>query len=220
VPQLRAGSKLFTALERTGRGGQLIAGESCSRMAAVALSALPQKIRRNAMYYRNRALRAGALELEVAGGSNWSEVFDILVRLHTERWEEGGQSGVFADDRVARWHREALPVLLHAGILRLFSLRLNGEIIGALYSLIDPPDRPQRTQYLYLPAYSIHHADLRPGTLLTALAVEHAAQEGVEIIDMLRGDEEYKRLWHTERTPTFGFVRYRDRTALPEEIAA
>jgi CelD/BcsL family acetyltransferase involved in cellulose biosynthesis len=220
VPQLRAGSRLFAALERTGCGGRLIPGESCSRMAAVALSGLPPKIRRNAMYYRNRALRAGALELEVAGGSNWSDVFGILVRLHTERWDASGNRGVFADERVTRWHREALPLLDHAGILRLFALRLDGETIGALYSLIDPPDRRRRTQYFYLPAYSIRHADLRPGTLLTALAVEHASQEGVEIIDMLRGDEEYKRLWHTERVPTFGFVRYRDRAALAGEIAA
>ncbi|HET9087969.1 MAG TPA: GNAT family N-acetyltransferase, partial [Acidobacteriaceae bacterium] len=92
------------------------------------------------------------------------------------------------------------------------SLRLNGEIIGVLYSLIDPPrasrsaHRIARTQYFYLTAYSLQHADLRPGTLLLALAIEQAANEGVQTIDMLRGDEAYKQIWHLTRTPTAGFT--------------
>jgi CelD/BcsL family acetyltransferase involved in cellulose biosynthesis len=176
------------------------------------------------MYYRNRAMRAGALELHVADGTNWEEKFDALIRLHTERWEDCGEQGVFADERVVRWHREALPMLERSGLLRLCSLRLRGEVIGVLYSLLDPVERQERTQYFYLPAFSIQHADLRPGTVLTALAVERAAREGVRTIDMLRGDEEYKRLWHTQRTPTFGFVRYREamrnRVERAREVAA
>lgn len=178
-------------------------------MPALALPELPQKIRRNAMYYRNRAQRAGSLEFRVADASTCSEDFEVLHRLSMERWRARGQAGVFADERVIRWHREAIPLLANAGLLRLCSLRLNGESIGVLYSLIDPTDRPQRTQYFYLPAYSVEYADLRPGTVLTALAIDHAAREGVCTIDMLRGEEEYKKLWHTERTPTFGFVRCR-----------
>jgi len=46
----------------------------------------------------------------------------------------------------------------------------------------------------------IGHSDLRPGTVLIALATEHAAREGVRTIDMLRGDEGYKKFWHMERT--------------------
>ena len=62
----------------------------------------------------------------------------------------------------------------------------------------------QRTQYFYLTAFSGEHAELRPGTLLLAYAIEHAAQEGVAIIDMLRGEEAYKQLWHLEPAPTCG----------------
>jgi CelD/BcsL family acetyltransferase involved in cellulose biosynthesis len=206
ISQLRAGSILMQALEQGLKtNGASIPGESCSRMPAVSMSALPQKIKRNAMYYRNRALRQGNLELLVSDASNCGGMFEALVRLHTDRWRSCGQLGVFADQRVIQWHREAVPQLEQAGILRLCSLLLNGTTIGVLYSLVDPQERAQRTQYFYLPAYSVEHADLRPGTLLTALAVEAAAREGVKTIDMLRGDEEYKRIWHTERFPTCGF---------------
>ncbi len=47
-------------------GALLFQSEGCSRTEAKRMAELPQKIRRNAMYYRNRALRTGDLELTVA----------------------------------------------------------------------------------------------------------------------------------------------------------
>jgi CelD/BcsL family acetyltransferase involved in cellulose biosynthesis len=218
VSQLRPGSKLLDVLNRGENGvGET---QSCARMAAVPMSELPQKIRRNAMYYRNRAQRAGELQFSCADESNREAVFRALVNLHGQRWRDRGDPGVFADERVVRWHTEALPLLARAGLLRLCFLSLGSEIIAVLYGVVDPPGRPQRTQYFYLPAYSVAHADLRPGTVLTALAIDAAAREGVQTIDMLRGDEEYKSLWHTERTPTFGFVRSRERELQAREVAA
>lgn len=73
-----------------------------------------------------------------------------------------------------------------------------------LYSVVDLPERAERRQYFYLTAYSTAHAELRPGTLLIALAMERAVDEGVRAIDMLRGEQAYKQIWHMERTPTFG----------------
>lgn len=203
VPQLRPRSKLLEAFGELG--ARRFDGEGCSRMPAVRMAELPQKIRRNAMYYRNRAARLGRLELCVASASEVEESFDALQRLHTERWAGCGEAGVLADERVLAWHREALPMLERSGMLRLCLLRLDGEIIGVLYSLVDPPFRAVRTQYFYLTAYSKDRAELRPGTLLLALAIEQAAEEGVQTIDMLRGEEGYKQIWHLERVPTYGF---------------
>jgi CelD/BcsL family acetyltransferase involved in cellulose biosynthesis len=203
--QLLPDSLLFQALQSGHVQAPLLESESCSRMPAMRMAELPQKIRRNAMYYRNRAMKLGQLEFTIADESNWTEFFDALERLHTFRWQSYGQPGVLADERVLAWHREAILMLLHSGTLRLCSLRLNGEVIGVLYSLIDPPSRIGRTQYFYLTAYSTAHADLRPGTLLLAFAIDKAAEEGVQTIDMLRGEETYKKNWHLERLPTFGF---------------
>jgi CelD/BcsL family acetyltransferase involved in cellulose biosynthesis len=205
--QLPAHSRLFHAVRMMpeGRFSQF-EGESCSRMRALSLAELPQEIRRNAMYYRNRAQRLGTLELHLANSYNWAEAFGALRRLHTERWLERGEMGVLADERVLGWHCEALPLLEQSGLLRLYTLRLDNEIIGVLYSLVDPPWRPARTQYFYLTAFSLEHADLRPGTLLLAQVIERSAREGVEIIDMLRGYENYKQMWHLEWTPTRGFA--------------
>lgn len=219
--QLRRGSRLLAACEEAaGADAVWFDGEGCSRMPAVTVAQLPQKIRRNAMYYRNRARREGALELPVADASNCLSFFEKLERLHGERWQSRGESGVLADERVRAWHREALPLLAREGLLRLCCLRLNEEPIGVLYSLIDPPGRRERTQYFYLTAFSIGHAELRPGTLLLALAIEQAAGEGVQTIDMLRGDESYKQMWHLERFPTRGFSIARAEIASDREAQA
>lgn len=213
VPQLPEHSRLLEALNQgTGIWNQgteasearvlLSPSESCSRMPAVTMADLPQKIRRNAMYYRNRAQRSGKLELVQADESSWECVFEDLCRLHGLRWQTRGEDGVLVDERVVRWHRESIPLLLKAGLLRLIALRLDDQLIAVLYSLIDR-NRDRRTQYFYLTAYSPEHADLRPGTLLIAYAVEHAANEGVKTIDMLRGDEEYKQIWHMQKRPTW-----------------
>lgn len=205
--QLPPHSRLFESVQqRNEQQVRQFEGESCSSMRAVSMAELPGAIRRNAMYYRNCAMRQGKLELQIADSSNWAEVFGALRRLHTERWLQGGEAGVLADERTLEWHREALPLLERSGMLRLYSLRLNGEIIAVLYALVDPPWRPMRTQYIYLTGYSIRHAALRPGTLSIALATEHAAEEGVAVIDMLRGHEAYKQHWHLERRGTRGFA--------------
>jgi CelD/BcsL family acetyltransferase involved in cellulose biosynthesis len=132
-----------------------------------------------------------------------------MQRLHTQRWEQQGESGVLADPRVLACHREALPLLARAGMLRMLCLRLNGEEIGVLYTVVDPVGRAVsegRTQYFYLNAYSTEHAELSPGTVMLALAIEQAATEGVQTIDMLRGEESYKTMWHTVQFATEGFA--------------
>lgn len=219
--QVRPASPLAKALQRLGATPQ--PGEPTSRMAAVAMAYLPVKIRRNAMYYRNRAQRDGALMLFFANASNFEEHFGALVRLHGERWRERGETGVLDDPAVLAWHREALPLLAAAGLLHLSSLWRGGEVLGVMYALVDPvldshtdapaassndgssytPNRANglacgRSLYLYLPAFSLQHRDLRPGTVLLAMLIEHAAAEGIATIDMLRGNESYKQLWHVE----------------------
>lgn len=210
--QLRAQSPLLQAARTAADFPvRFFPGENCSRMPALPMAQLPVKIRRNAMYYRNRASRRGRLQLVSADMQTWPLGFDALVRLHTERWQSCGEPGVLADSRVLNCHREAIPQLLQAGMLRLDWLTLDEEIIAAVVAFMDPswasfqPSRMQ-SMYIYMLAHSIRHAEFRPGTVLLALASEKAAAEGFQQIDFLRGEEPYKNLWHVETVPTFGFA--------------
>lgn len=205
--QLRRSSLLFEVMHRMNEPGVLpLEAESCSRRRAVSIEGLPTKIRQNARYYRHRAERSGNLTLEFASQQNWRTAFDLFIDLHTARWQSKGEPGVLADPRVLAFHREAIPLMMRERMLSLCSLRLNGETIAMGYSFVDPIGRPDRTQYIYLIAHSGEYAQFRPGTLLLASISAHAAENGVTWIDMLRGEEDYKSLWHVERVPTYGFA--------------
>ena len=209
--QLVPHSKLFQAIQRLRSSVEVrpYEGEECSRCPAVTISELPAKIRSDVRYYRNYAIGRGTLDLKTSSASECEKSFDLLVRFHTERWEQAGEAGVLADPAVLAWHREALSCLEASGLLRLLVLKLGGEPIAVLYSLVDspdPPSRTERTQYFYLMGFSLAHAELRPGVLLTALAIEGAAMDGVRTIDMLRGQEVYKQFWRVQPVRTHGFA--------------
>jgi CelD/BcsL family acetyltransferase involved in cellulose biosynthesis len=205
LTQLRPHSPLYKALSAQDCNTiRTYAGENCSRFAALKIADLPKKVRADVRYFRNLAANRGTLRLQVADASSWPRYFDELIRQHSARWNEAGQPGVLADPQVLAWHREMLPLLLQENALRLYCLSLDDVAIATLYALIDPPSRENRTEYFYLSSYSRAHSELKPGTLLRAMAVEHAAAEGVVVIDMLRGREAYKKLWRVQDAPTFG----------------
>ncbi|HEU4983765.1 MAG TPA: GNAT family N-acetyltransferase [Acidobacteriaceae bacterium] len=181
-------------------------GERCWRIPVARVPDLPAKLRRNIMYYRNRAARRGTLDFRMANASSWADYFAALTEQHTAHWRERGSDGVLASPHVQAWHRAAIPQLQEAGLLRLCALCLDGVPIAVAYSLADGAGCTHRAQYFYLHTYSRDHAGFSPGTLLVAFAMEHAAEEGIEAIDLLRGDEAYKQLWPSEPVPTLGFA--------------
>lgn len=229
--QLRSEAALLVALQTlsfrfSGQDGSPAyvlenwTAEATSWLPAVRLSDLPVKIRRNVLYYRNRALREGELTFRLASEEDCLNVFEELVFLHRKRWQSVEQEGVLSDPAVLMHHHSAVPALARAGLLRLAILKLGGETLGVLYSLIDAPERgDKRTQYFYLPAFSVAHAEFRPGSLLNALAIDAAAQEGVQTIDLLRGNEPYKQLWHAETRPAFG-ITLRRLSSSPRNLAS
>lgn len=203
VAQIRPHSLLAQALHSTS--GHKIDSERCWRIPVAGVAALPVKLRRNIMYYRNRAARRGTLEFRTADAADWSDFFNTLTSQHTARWRERGSDGVLASPSVQAWHRRSIPLLQGSGLLRLCALCLDGVPLGVEYALVDRPGQSARTQYVYLHTYSLDYTDLRPGTLLLAFSMEYAASEGVEFMDLLRGDEAYKQLWPSEQVPTLGF---------------
>lgn len=162
---------------------------------------LPAGMFQNVRYYRRRAARAGSIRYQCAGPADAFEFLEALLSLHAARWRTRGEAGVLADEHVIRAHREALPGLLAAGVLRLHALRLDGRIIAVLYGLTDRRMHPRF--YYYLGGFDPVCERLSPGTLLIAHAMEQAIQESCGEFDFLRGNESYKRLWGARERPLY-----------------
>ena len=158
---------------------------------------LGNNVAQNLRYYRRRAERAGAA-IVPATADTLGELWTALRRLHAARWATRGMPGVLAADTVAAMHAESLPLLLSAGLLRMYGLRVAGEIAAVFYGLAD-----RRRVYYYLGGFDPTWQHLSPGTLLIGHAVDQATAAGAEAFDFCKGREPYKYLWGATDVPTY-----------------
>jgi CelD/BcsL family acetyltransferase involved in cellulose biosynthesis len=146
--------------------------------------------RRKLHLSRNRIARSGGARFEVATTESWAELLEWLFRLHEARWRSRGESGVTADERVRRMHREIVPAFLVRGVLRLAALRLRGMIAAVFYGFAW-----RGRLYCYLSGIDLGLQYYSPGTALLRFVIERAIDEGMREVDLLRGQEPYKYLW-------------------------
>jgi CelD/BcsL family acetyltransferase involved in cellulose biosynthesis len=151
---------------------------------------LPGQTRRKLNLARNRAARRGGCRIGRATGEGLLDGFAELVRLHALRWQARGDPGVLADARVAAFHRDALPRLDRAGVLRLYLLRFDGAAAAGFYGFSH-----RGRGFSYLTGFDPAFAFESPGALLLAYAVEAAIAEGAREFHFLRGREAYKYEW-------------------------
>jgi CelD/BcsL family acetyltransferase involved in cellulose biosynthesis len=138
----------------------------------------------------NRARRRGEVAPARADAATAGDLFCALRRLHGLRWMRSGEPGVLSDPRVVRFHQAAVPLLLEAGLLRLYALRIAGEIVAVHYGMICR-DRA----YAYLTGFDPAYAFESPSAILLGHAIAEAIREGAREFHMLRGREAYKYSW-------------------------
>lgn len=153
------------------------------------LRAVPARQRRKIRMARHRAERRGGRVIEVPA-RGCDEFLAALADLHGARWAERGEAGVLADEPVRRFHADALPRLLAAGLARPTTLEIEGRVVGAYYGL-----RDRRAAYAYLGGFDPDFAFESPGTVLLAEAIEAAGRDGAREVNLLRGREPYKYAW-------------------------
>ncbi|MGC4066769.1 MAG: GNAT family N-acetyltransferase [Polyangiaceae bacterium] len=149
-----------------------------------------------------QARRVAARNFDVciveADSSSWQTQLSELFRLHAERWELRGQSGVLILPEVREFHREVVPRLLARGRLRLLELRFDGRSAASLYALC----APRKVAY-YVGGFAPEFARFSPGRLLLLHLFEDALRRGVTEIDFLRGVERYKYDWGARNRNTY-----------------
>ncbi len=122
--------------------------------------------------------------------------YELLVKLHTKRWQSRGEAGIFADAGVLEFHRDATARLLATGQLWLASLELDGRQIGSEYCIA-----AGTTLYSYQSGLDPEMISLEPGALLVVATVEEMIERRYTGFDLLRGDEPYKREWRGVPSP-------------------
>jgi CelD/BcsL family acetyltransferase involved in cellulose biosynthesis len=105
---------------------------------------------------------------------------------------------------MVRFVRNTGNQLLHDGTLQLQAMLLNNEAIAVAFGILH-----NGRCYYYLCDFDLKYASISPGTLVTAYAIEQAAQKGAKHFDFLRGEEDYKyKKWRAQPRCTYR-VQYR-----------
>jgi CelD/BcsL family acetyltransferase involved in cellulose biosynthesis len=184
---------------------------SLPRTAKSVEEVLPSKQRHNLRTARRRIAEAGQVQVEIANRETLDELLAAMMRLHGARWEQCGTAGVLADHAVQEFNQFAGRALLERGILRLYGLRFNGQLIATLYALAE-----QEIVFCYLQGFDPAYRWFSPGAQILAAVIEDAMRGGKTAVDFLRGRETYKYAWGGRDQETFRLcVRGRERVQQP-----
>ena len=105
---------------------------------------------------------------------------------------------MLADPAVRQFQWRATASLLRRNVLRLYGLRLNGQLIAALYALAE-----RDILYCYLQGFDPAYGAFSPGAQILAAAIDDAIREKKTAVDFLRGPEAYKYAWGTRDQATY-----------------
>jgi len=159
------------------------------------LAARPKDLRRNLRRYREKAEAVGALRFEVTGAAD-NDLITTLIDLHAARWRRSGEPGTIESNRAGGFVRDAAAALARAGMLRIFTLRLNGCVVAILLAF-----RNETTIFSYLSAFDPEYESFGFGRELLAESIRYAYASGYRYWNFLRGAEPYKFSWGAQPIP-------------------
>lgn len=179
---------------------------------ASQLSAADANLRRSMRQAEKRLRAAGTVDFIRGDAENCECLLDRLFELHTGRWQQRGESGMFSSSNLRTFHREAAARFASAGMLRLYGLAVNSEVIAVQYNFA-----AKGRVYAYQAGFDPAWSKSSPGSVLIAHSIEDAIAEGAHEFDFLRQCEEFKYAWGARETRIYRVVRRaaRPATSLP-----
>ena len=128
-----------------------------------------------------------------------ARAYAALVELHRARRASLGERGGFGSPSYVAFHEELTRALLRRGELRLATLALDGEIVAVEYGFATGG-----TLAFFQTGFDPARAALAPGHLLMTWMIERGIEDGLERIDLLKGNYAYKgeyaRRWRETRS--------------------
>jgi CelD/BcsL family acetyltransferase involved in cellulose biosynthesis len=152
------------------------------------LARLSSNSRQQARRLLREGERAGA-HLELIGVEQATSIFNLLVKLHQERWTSDGKPGAFAAPRFVEFHRNLVAEWLPSGRAVLARLSLGEDPVAVLYGFVTG----QKFDFYQSGVRREIDGPLRsPGNLAHLLLMRALTERGVTAYDFLRGSSSYK----------------------------
>ncbi len=149
------------------------------------------------------------LILDEAADAGQAQAFlDGLKVLHTQRRQARGQRGAFANPRWEAFHRALIRDRFASGEIQLLCVRNASHVIGYLYNFLW-----RGRVYVQQTGFAMS-ADkrLQPGYVVHILAMQHNREQGMDVYDLMHGNELYKSILCNRSEPLYWVVLQRGRT--------
>lgn len=140
---------------------------------------------------------------------NEHELFSNLEEtkiIHQQKWNRLGYGGFFADTRFEKFFKDFTKSFYNEGFLWYKALETqDGQIAGRLAF------KYKNRYYDYFSGINdqFPEAKRRPGLALLLMMIHDAIQDGSNIVDLLRGNEEYKKDFTDTFNITYNIVIYK-----------
>ncbi|WP_449621683.1 GNAT family N-acetyltransferase [Robertmurraya sp. Marseille-Q9965] len=144
--------------------------------------------------YKERQIsKLGELKfVKISSEQEIEPVMNKFFELHCERWEHTNTPSSYRYKEEREYALEAAKGLFKDNLLYLAYLSVNDEIVVVHFGMGDG-----KRKYFYLHSINMKFQKYSPGKLLVYRLAIEALKEGYEVLDFLRGDEEYKHKWGT-----------------------
>ncbi len=118
------------------------------------------------------------------------EAIDRFMGLHQKQWRDRAQMGAFAQPRVQEGMRDLIKELSARGLAKLHAISSSERTIASLCTF-----EFRGTVSYFQGGYDPDYGHLSPGTVMHALRITEALNEGAQEYDFLYGAEPYKFAW-------------------------
>lgn len=116
--------------------------------------------------------------------------FEKLFELHHKRWAERNEMSAFDNAISYAFHGELAKKMAEYDVVRIFSLKCDGQIVAALYCYF----YDNRLMY-YQAGFDLAFESKSVGLILMGLVLQYCFEQGYSEFDFLRGLEKYKFRW-------------------------
>jgi CelD/BcsL family acetyltransferase involved in cellulose biosynthesis len=169
------------------------------------LESLDGKFRRNLNYEIRRFFKEYDASFTIVKDYDMlGRAMDTLIELHQKRWRKRHMPGVFYSKRIRDFHKDVAKDMFLKGELSLFELRDGTKTVASLLTY-----HIGNVRYYYISGYDVEYGKRSVGNITLGLSIKQSIEEGDEVFDFLRGDEEYKKNWTSLKKRNMRFVASR-----------
>jgi CelD/BcsL family acetyltransferase involved in cellulose biosynthesis len=177
--------------------------KSCiSPVIRLPFSPLNGRKLKDTRYQIRRLEKNGSLSLQlVREKADLQNELERLFDMHVRQWNSKGDSSIFQGEENRILYRELIASLGEQTQVVLAVLKYGDDVVAMHFGF-----ESERKLYYYKPTINVNYGKHSPGSVLLLKLVEDAQDRGMVMVDLLRGDEDYKLDWTEESIQQYSMV--------------